>query len=137
MKYDLLIRHGEVVDPGAGLKGRLDVGVSGGKIVEVAPSLAEKDARRTISARVLSGVTRASPRAASRMVATSCSGAASLSMNPLAPARRAAYTYSSASNVVSTMTAGQGSCAQMRRVASIPSSLGIRMSISTTSGDSR
>src|ERR1700676_3866757 len=53
MKYDLLIRHGEVIDPGAGLKGRLDVGVSGGKIVEVAPSLAESDARRTISARGL------------------------------------------------------------------------------------
>jgi dihydroorotase len=53
MKYDLLIRHGEVIDPGAGLKGRLDVAVSGGKIVEVAPSLAESDARRTISARGL------------------------------------------------------------------------------------
>src|SRR6202790_3552114 len=53
MKYDLLIRHGEVIDPGAGLKGRLDVGVSGGKIVEVAPSLAESEARRTISARGL------------------------------------------------------------------------------------
>src|SRR5579863_463925 len=53
MKYDLLIRHGEVVDPGAGLKGMLDIGISGGKIVEVGPSLAEGDARRTISARGL------------------------------------------------------------------------------------
>src|ERR1051325_2503164 len=50
MKYDLLIRHGEVLDPGAGLKGRLDVGVSGGKIVEVGPDLPEKEARKTISA---------------------------------------------------------------------------------------
>jgi len=53
MKYDLLIQHGEVLDPGAGLKGQLDVGISGGKIIEVAPSLPEAEARRTISARGL------------------------------------------------------------------------------------
>jgi dihydroorotase len=53
MKYDLLIQHGEVLDPGAGLKGKLDVGISGGKIVAVAPSLPETDARCTISARGL------------------------------------------------------------------------------------
>ena len=53
MEYDLLIQHGEVLDPGAGLKGNLDVGIAGGKIVEVAPSLPETDARRTISARGL------------------------------------------------------------------------------------
>jgi N-acyl-D-aspartate/D-glutamate deacylase len=33
MKYDLLIRDGEVVDPGAGLRGLMDVGIAGGKIV--------------------------------------------------------------------------------------------------------
>jgi dihydroorotase len=53
MKYDLLIQHGEVVDPAAGLKGQLDVGVSGGKIVEVGPGLAANEARRTISAKGL------------------------------------------------------------------------------------
>jgi dihydroorotase len=53
MKYDLLIQHGEVIDPAAGLRGPLDVGISGGKIVEVAPSLAASEARRTISARGL------------------------------------------------------------------------------------
>ena len=53
MKYDLLIQHGEVIDRGAGLKGQLDVGVSGGKIVEVGPSLAANEARRTISAKGL------------------------------------------------------------------------------------
>ncbi len=53
MKYDLLIQHGEVIDPGAGLKGLLDVGVSGGKVVEVGPSLPANEARRTISARGL------------------------------------------------------------------------------------
>ena len=50
MKYDLLIRDGEVVDPDGGLRGHMDVGIAGGKIVEVAPSLAEGDARKTISA---------------------------------------------------------------------------------------
>jgi dihydroorotase len=53
MKYDLLIQHGEVVDPAAGLKGRLDVAISGGKIVAVAPSLAASEARRTISTKGL------------------------------------------------------------------------------------
>jgi len=53
VKYDLLIQHGEVLDPAAGLKGRLDVAVSGGKIAAVAPSIPENDARQTISARGL------------------------------------------------------------------------------------
>jgi dihydroorotase len=53
MKYDLLIRHGEVLDPGASLKGLFDVGIAGGKIVEVGASLPEKEARATISARGL------------------------------------------------------------------------------------
>jgi dihydroorotase len=50
MKYDLLLTGGEVVDPGAGLRGLMDVGVAGGKIVEVAPALNAAEARRTISA---------------------------------------------------------------------------------------
>jgi dihydroorotase len=53
MKYDLLIQHGEVVDPAAGLRGMLDVGVSGGKVVAVAPSLDASEAHRTISAKGL------------------------------------------------------------------------------------
>jgi dihydroorotase len=53
MKYDLLIQHGEIIDRAAGLKGQLDVGISGGKIVEVGPALAANEARRTISARGL------------------------------------------------------------------------------------
>jgi len=51
MKYDLLIRDGEVIDPGAGLRGPMEVGITGGKIVEVAAGLREEDARRTISAK--------------------------------------------------------------------------------------
>src|SRR5882724_4637019 len=51
MKYDLLIRDGEVVDLGGGLRSRMDVGIAGGKIVEVASGLNEADARTTISAK--------------------------------------------------------------------------------------
>ena len=53
MKYDLLISGGEVVDPGGGLRGMLDVAVSGGKIALVAPSLAASEAHKTISAKGL------------------------------------------------------------------------------------
>src|SRR2546428_9060174 len=53
MKSDLLVTDGEVLDPAAGLKGPLDVAISGGKIVEVAASLPKNEARRTISARGL------------------------------------------------------------------------------------
>jgi len=53
MKYDLLIQHGEVVDSAAGLRGMLDVAISGGKIVAVAPAIAEDEAHRTISAKGL------------------------------------------------------------------------------------
>jgi dihydroorotase len=51
MKYDLLIAGGDVIDPSAGLRGVMDVGIAGGKIVDVGPSLQEKLARRTISAK--------------------------------------------------------------------------------------
>lgn len=51
MKYDLLLSGGDVIDPGAGLRGVMDVGIAGGKIVEVGPNLSAKDARREISAK--------------------------------------------------------------------------------------
>jgi dihydroorotase len=51
MKYDLLLTEGEVIDPSAGLRGVMDVGIAGGKIVDVGPSLQQRDARRTISAK--------------------------------------------------------------------------------------
>src|SRR5436190_12677213 len=53
MKYDLLVTDGEVLDPAAGLKGQLDVAVSGGKVVAVEPSLDAGEAHRTISAKGL------------------------------------------------------------------------------------
>ena len=49
MKYDLLLTGGEVIDPSAGLRGVMDVGIAGGKIAAIAPSLAANEARRTIS----------------------------------------------------------------------------------------
>jgi len=51
MKYDLLLTGGEVVDPAAGLRGVMDIGIAGGKIVAVGPSLAAAEARRTIGAK--------------------------------------------------------------------------------------
>ncbi len=51
MEFDLLISGGEVVDPGAGLRGVMDVAISAGRIAAVAPALHEEDAHRTISAK--------------------------------------------------------------------------------------
>lgn len=51
MQYDLLITGGEVVDPSAGLRGVMDVGIAGGKIAAVAPSLPANQARRSVSAK--------------------------------------------------------------------------------------
>jgi dihydroorotase len=49
MKYDLLLTGGDVIDPGAGLRGVMDVGIAGGKIVAVAPSLPANESLRAIS----------------------------------------------------------------------------------------
>jgi len=51
MLYDLLLTDGDVLDPAGGLKGRMDVGIAGGKIVAVAPDLPRNEARRTLSAK--------------------------------------------------------------------------------------
>ena len=51
MRYDLLLTDGDVLDPAAGLKGRMDVAIAGGKIVAVGHNLPAKEARRTISAK--------------------------------------------------------------------------------------
>ena len=75
------------------------------------------------------GASSASPAAMTRMADRSSSGGRSLSMNPLAPTRSAPKTYSSRSNVVRISTRGSGPAAVIRRVASIPSSTGMRMSM--------
>ena len=51
MQYDLLVTGGEVLDPGAGLHGAMDIGIAGGKIVEIGPALPRNQARRTVSAK--------------------------------------------------------------------------------------
>src|SRR5215471_5253684 len=50
MKFDLVVAGGEVLDPAAGLRGVMDIGIVGGKIAAVAPSLSS-DAVRTVSAK--------------------------------------------------------------------------------------
>ncbi|MFT5447376.1 MAG: dihydroorotase [Gammaproteobacteria bacterium] len=50
MKYDLIVTGGDVLDPGAGLRGKMDVGIAGGKIIEVAPNLPTNEAKRSINA---------------------------------------------------------------------------------------
>lgn len=85
---------------------------------------------------VTAGSMRASPPAAARTAWASSSGPASLSRNPRAPAASTACTCSSRSNVVMTTTAN-GSVTPgpaSRRVASTPSSTGMRTSSKQTSG---
>ncbi len=51
MQYDLLLTGGDVLDPGANLRGVMDIAISGGKIATVAPSIPASQARKTISAK--------------------------------------------------------------------------------------
>jgi dihydroorotase len=46
--FDLVLKGGRVIDPAAGCDGRFDVGVSGGRIAAVEPSLPTENAARTI-----------------------------------------------------------------------------------------
>ena len=50
MDFDLLIKGGEVVDPGSNLLGRLDVGIQGGTIAAVGPGLPAEQARSVLDA---------------------------------------------------------------------------------------
>ncbi|MBI3329240.1 MAG: amidohydrolase/deacetylase family metallohydrolase [Nitrospinae bacterium] len=45
---DLLVQGGEVLDPGQGLNGRLDIAVSKGKIVQIAPNIDPREAERVV-----------------------------------------------------------------------------------------
>jgi len=93
-----------------------------------------RDANSSISRLVTAGASSASPPDTTRMACSSSAGGRSLSRKPLAPARSARYTNSSAPNVVSMTTRVPGLSTMMRRVASIPSTRGILMSITATSG---
>ena len=48
MKYDLLLKGGHTLDPGQGLDGTFDIGISGGKITRIAAQLPAEDATRVI-----------------------------------------------------------------------------------------
>ena len=93
-------------------------------------------ANSAISRRVIAGASRASPAATMVMASSSFSGGVSFSTNPLAPPRSASKTCSSWSKVVTMRIRGGGSWSpsRMTLVASSPPMIGIRMSISTTSG---
>jgi dihydroorotase len=49
-RYDVVISGGEVVDPAAGITGRLDVGITGGRIAAIEPSINAGRADRVIDA---------------------------------------------------------------------------------------
>src|SRR5215468_2519045 len=46
--YDLLLKGGRVVDPGAGLDGVADIAIEGGAIARIAPGIAAGEATRTV-----------------------------------------------------------------------------------------
>ena len=48
MPYDLLIKGGHVFDPGQGLDGVMDIGITGGKIAAIEPDIATTEAKRHI-----------------------------------------------------------------------------------------
>jgi dihydroorotase len=50
MHFDLVIRGGEVVDPGGGLLGKLDIGIRAGIIAAVDPTLPTQEAGATLDA---------------------------------------------------------------------------------------
>lgn len=51
MPYDLLLKGGQVLDPGQGLDGRFDIAISGGKIAAIEPEIDPKEATRVIEVR--------------------------------------------------------------------------------------
>ena len=85
------------------------------------------------------GASSACPSASTRTAWTSSSAGASFTRKPLAPARRASMMYSSMSYVVMTSTRGgvRSAWATICRVASMPSMIGIRTSITMTAGRRR
>ena len=49
--YDLVLRGGRVIDPAQGLDSALDVGLRGGRVAAVAPTLSPEDAREVVDVR--------------------------------------------------------------------------------------
>jgi dihydroorotase len=51
MTFDLLIKGGHVLDPGQGLDGRMDIGISAGEIAAILPEIPIADAARVVEIR--------------------------------------------------------------------------------------
>lgn len=49
-KIDILIKGGHVIDPKNNINGKMDVAIGGGKILQVAPSIAAADAKKVVNA---------------------------------------------------------------------------------------
>ena len=50
MRFDLLIKGGEVVDPGASYRGKLDVAIKRNRIAAIAPNIPADTAFRVVDA---------------------------------------------------------------------------------------
>jgi dihydroorotase len=48
MPYDLLVKGGHVLDPGQGLDGVMDIGITGGKIAAIQADIPAKEAKRVV-----------------------------------------------------------------------------------------
>src|SRR5215217_7305258 len=48
MPYDLLVKGGHVLDPGQGLDGRLDIGITDGKIAAIQADIPASEAQRVV-----------------------------------------------------------------------------------------
>ena len=48
MNYDVVIKGGHVLDPGQGLDGRMDIGVSGGRITAIQQDIPATEAARVV-----------------------------------------------------------------------------------------
>jgi dihydroorotase len=51
MPYDVVIKGGHVLDPGQGLDGLMDIGISGGRIAAIQPAIPASEAKRTVQVR--------------------------------------------------------------------------------------
>ena len=47
MPYEVVIKGGHVLDPGQGLDGPMDIGITGGRIAAIQPRIPDSDAVRT------------------------------------------------------------------------------------------
>src|SRR3982074_764602 len=51
MPDDIVVKGGHVLDPGQGLDGRMDIGISGGRIAAVQPEIPASEAARVVDVR--------------------------------------------------------------------------------------